>query len=376
MAKLKITYPTFRQPSVVTFGTGSLRSLRDQPDLDGALYFLSGQSVVREYLAKTLAKADIDLTDDKVVMKPTGEPTVEMIEMGAARITAGKPSSIIGVGGGSVLDWCRLCLAHATGQLDLTTGKVEQGARSQTLTLIPTTCATGAEAANVAVYSNEQGEKIPAVSPTFTADQVILDARFLEPLSDEILAGFLCDAASHAIESFLSLLPIPLANETAVSALQLILTWFPAESTPSRRERLMDASYLGGVAAANASVGVAHAFAHTMATYGISHRMGNALSLAAAMRFNAVTPQMEKLCARMGWSNAEAGIDALRPLLTAAHDAEAAAICKDALTEPAQRASIAERMLGDVCLRSNPRRAEAADVEAFLDDVLREIESR
>ena len=84
--------------------------------------------------------------------------------------------------------------------------------------LVPTTCASGAEGAAVAVFSDE-GRKVPVASRSLLADHVVLDARFLESLTPFQLAASLGDVASHALEAFLSIVPNSLAKEGAFSAL-------------------------------------------------------------------------------------------------------------------------------------------------------------
>ena len=75
--------------------------------------------------------------------------------------------------------------------------------------------------------------------------------------------------------------PAALAKEAAFAALRLILEHYANASDASHAQTLMEAGYLGGVAAANCSVGAIHAFAHTMAAYGMPHGYANALGLIA-----------------------------------------------------------------------------------------------
>ena len=373
MAKLKITYPTYRQPPHVTFGTGCLRTLAELEAFERTAFFLSGQATVRSYLEGVLAKQGLGLDSSQVITKPPGEPTATMISAGAELLRGREFAAIVGIGGGSVLDWCRLSWASAAGLLDVESGKLQSlshGTTRPAFWLVPSTCATGAEAADVAVYSSD-GRKVPVVSPHLLADRVLLDARFLESLSLGLLAQSLCDALSHAIEGFVSLVPIAMAKEAAVSALRLILQYYAAEAGPSRFERLMDAAYLGGVAASNCSVGVTHAFAHTMARYGVPHALGNALGLEAGIRLNAETPAMAQLLARMHWKSVTELLAAVRPIIRDALDGVTIDEVLDPLAKPAERASTVEAMLADVCIRTNPRRLAAEDIERFLEDVQR-----
>jgi alcohol dehydrogenase class IV len=375
MAKLKISYPSFQQPRRVTFGTGSIRMLADLGDLDQSVLFLSGQDAVSEVLGRVLAKRGHDLSQCRQIRKPPGEPDREMIRQGAEFFRQSAPKRLIAVGGGSVLDWARLAWAHAQGLLDLDTGRVmvtpESGPRPETW-LIPTTCATGAEAASVAVYSDAQ-EKRPVVTPLFLADHVVLDGQFLKTLDPCQLARSLSDAASHAIESYVSIVPGQLAKRTALSALEMILEYWPSEESPSRYERLMEAAYLGGVAASNCSVGVVHALAHTLGPRGFGHGYANAVGLLAGIEANAQTPAMVDLARRATGGDVSTLCTRLEPLVSAAR--ERAEDARLAHLLRSQRESVLATMGHDVCLRSNPEPLSDAQLEAMLDQIATTLES-
>ena len=55
------------------------------------------------------------------------------------------------------------------------------------------------------------------------------------------------------------------AKEAAVSSLAIVLDQYDAPAGHERLERLLEASYLGGLAASHCSVGVVHAFSHSVA---------------------------------------------------------------------------------------------------------------
>jgi alcohol dehydrogenase class IV len=361
----------------VTFGTGSVKALIESDDLTDTAIFLSGQEEVRNIVVGSLQKYGHDLAEAYVMTKPAGEPTYAMVQSGAAFLGHKPWRRIIGIGGGSVLDWCRLAWAASQDMLSLGDGRVsvqEAADIRPEFWLVPTTCGTGAEAANVAVFS-ASGRKLPIVSAAFVADRVILDGQFLRLVSPPGLACALCDALSHAVEGFVSIVPCTLAKEAAVSALRLILEHYGGEADDSHLQYLMEAGYLGGVAAANCSVGAIHAFAHTMAAYKVPHGYGNALGLIAGIYANQDTPAMQALLQRLGVSTVEAFVDCLTPAvrLALSHPVEVAA--GPLLREQTTREAISERMATDLCMRSNPKMLDAEARYAFLDRVLAMVES-
>ncbi len=374
MAKRRITYPVYRQPSHITFGTGSTRTLGDPEVATGAVFLISGQEGVRDVLRRAFAKSENTFDEWPVLEKPPGEPTGEAIRIAAEWLSRHPATRLVAVGGGSVLDWARLAGAAAGEWLDLDSGQTREPAATwirPELVLVPTTCGSGAEAAGVAVYT-VNGQKRPVVSPSFIADRVVLDAEFLSAFDATSVAPFLCDALSHAIEAFVSIVPNPLAKHAAASALQVILDHRDVHDHCSR-ERLMEAGYLGGVAASNCSVGVVHAFAHALAGDGVPHGVANGLGLSAGIATNQTTSEMDALLGRMKLASTEALQQAITPIVSVALTSNHARHVSGLLAHRADRDRILASMDADVCLRSNPRRLQRDDLEAFLDRVAGDI---
>ena len=367
----RFAYPLHQQPARVTWGTGSTRTLAGTPWNERTLVFTTGQEAIVERLRTVLAKQGIDLEAARVIPKPPGEPTIDMIEAGARAFLDGPVTRIVGFGGGSVLDWCRLALARALGALDLLTGRIVNaealGSRPE-LWLVPTTCATGAEAAGIAVYLDELGKKVPVISPTFVADHVVLDGQYLAGISPADLSGFLGDSLTHAVEGFVSIVPGTFAKEAALSAARLIVAHAGSAASPSRNERLMEAGFLGGVAAANCSVGVVHAFSHSVARLGVPHGYGNAIALDAGIAANADVPAMSELANRLGFGSVDRMRTALASVLADVWHPSFERLA-EALATPEQRVAIIESMTHDVCLRSNPKRLDSPELDHFLEAV-------
>jgi alcohol dehydrogenase len=376
MAKRKIAYPVYRQPSHVTFGTGSARTLADPEVATGAVFLISSAPGVRAALQRAFAKYDREFDERAVLEKPAGEPTRDSIRVGAEWLAERAPARVVAVGGGSVLDWARLAGAAAGGWLDLDAAETRQPAATWTrpeLVLVPTTCGSGAEAAGVAVYTLN-GQKRPVVAPGFVADRVVLDAEFLGAFDATTIAPFLCDALSHAIEAFVSIVPNPLAKHAAAAALPLILEHHALGGHCSR-ERLMEAGYLGGVAASNCSVGVVHAFAHALAGDGVPHGVANGLGLRAGLAANEPTSEMDSLLSRTQFPSVAALQDAIAPVVSIVLSSGPAHRVRTLLGNRTDRDRILSSMEADVCLRTNPRRLQRDDLDAFLDRVAGDIQT-
>ena len=244
-----LAYPVFRQPSAVTFGTGSVRTLATPEVINRSVFLVSANAAVHEKLRTAFQRHGVDWDALPMLRKPAGEPTRETVSHGSEWLIQQRADRIVAIGGGSVLDWARLAAALANGWLELDSGRIAGQLSSRPeWVLVPTTCGTGAEAAAVAVYMVGR-RKIGVFCPAFVADRVVLDGQFLSLLDDGSLCAFLSDALSHAVESFVSIVPNALAKEAALSTLSLILTHHGAPASTSRAQHLMEAGYLGGVAA-------------------------------------------------------------------------------------------------------------------------------
>jgi alcohol dehydrogenase len=375
VAKLKMSYPSLRQPARVTFGKGSIKELATADALQDTVFFISARNEVLAAVDATFQKQGLALNLLRTLPKPPGEPSLEMIDLGARFLGNRAPRRIIRIGGGSVMDWCRLSWAQQQGVLSTASGNMAPPIRDEARTrfwLVPTTCATGAEAAAVAVYSSG-GRKVAVISDAFIAEHAVLDSQFLEQMPHEHIATSLADTLSHAIESYCSIVQNTLAKEAAVSALWLVLEHGSSPSNPCRRDRLMEAGYLAGLAASHCSVGVVHAFAHTISRYGFSHAHANAIGLRAGIALNADAAPLQSLAKRVGLSGCEGLVEALTPIMTSAVTGRDHHGLVQVLSDEQHRHDIVAAMRADVCLRTNPVPLDEHQLNGFLDRVVEAI---
>lgn len=133
-----------------------------------------------------------------------GEPSDEMAEA-IYRDLPQNYKRIIAVGGGTILDLSKVfSLKRCHPILDLFDGKIEP-IKDKELVLVPTTCGTGSEVTNVAVFAliSRHTKKGIAYDAMY-GDKAVLITDLLKTLPSKVFATSSIDALVHAVESALS----------------------------------------------------------------------------------------------------------------------------------------------------------------------------
>ncbi|MEM8984374.1 MAG: iron-containing alcohol dehydrogenase [Pseudomonadota bacterium] len=369
MGKLQIRHPVFRQAPRVTFGRGSLRSALAEVATDSR-FVLSSASAVRSLVDDAAERVGVALSATNCFVKPAGEPSADMVRATAAFLADAPGAPVVAVGGGSVLDLARLGWASAFAKLDLETARLAVDTDVEPrFVLVPTTCGTGAEAADVAVYLSDNERKLAAVDQRLLAKDVVLDGRFLDGIDSADMAGFICDALSHAIESGYSVVPSAMAKGIAAQALRTLVANFADAGGDSRKDRLLEGSFWAGLAAANCSVGIVHAFAHSIGAHGVPHGIANAVALLPGIRFNAETSQLNDWLQATSYASVDELLDAIQPIVAAAMPRANKYAAFSLLADAAFRHDLVQAMRSDVAIRANPRRADDTELAKFVDTV-------
>ena len=272
-----------------------------------------------EKLAAALQSARIDYAEFAEI---TQEPTSDIIEKGRQAALDFKADCIIGLGGGSVMDSCKMIAAGAR----LTALPVRKlllkflFVPEKTLPIIniPSTAGTGAEMTVGAVITNSRrNRKSSTVIIGLDVTDVVLDSELTVKMPRAITAACGIDALSHGIEGVVA--QVNCSEEDrwkSLECVRLVLENLPRVlETPddvAARDHLCIAANYGGNAINCQLAGYVHAFAHSIgARYHIPH--GNAIArcllpvleaemphcltkLALAARHCALTPKLAGNC--------------------------------------------------------------------------------
>jgi len=218
-------------------------------------------------VAASLQQAGMELSTFAV----HSEPTLDLVRSGVQQARHGC-DLVIGFGGGSAIDAGKAIAALATNSgepLDYLE-VIGQGRTLQRAPLpfiaAPTTAGTGAEVTRNAVLgSPEHGVKASLRSPLLLPRAALIDPDLTHDLPPDITASTGLDALTQLIEPYVSNRANSLTDLFCVEGMKCVSTslvqaWRDGGDRQAR-ESMSFASLLGGLALANAGLGVVHGFA-------------------------------------------------------------------------------------------------------------------
>ena len=239
---------------------------------------------------------DLNLDCDVIFQEKygKGEPSDAMVDAIVSDIHT-TPKRVIGIGGGTVLDISKVCALKQTSPLeDLVDGKIPEQ-KGADLILVPTTCGTGSEVTNVAVFSlTKRNTKKGLANDACYATDAVLIPELLKSLPDYVFATSSIDALTHSIESALSPIATELTKMFSYKACGLILQSYMRvvkEGSSAKSQVVSDlvsASLYAGIAFGNAGCGCVHAMAYPLGgTFHVAHGETNAALLTSVLRYYA-----------------------------------------------------------------------------------------
>jgi alcohol dehydrogenase class IV len=260
----------FATASKVIFGAGKLNGLAEQVRgrVKRLLLVRGHASDASSRLGGMLAAEGIQFTDFQV----RGEPTLKLIRDSVRIAGEYDCDTVIGLGGGSVLDTGKAIAALATNSGDVL-DYLEVVGEGQPLVnaplryiAIPTTAGTGSEVTrNAVIEAPEERVKVSLRSPLMLPWIALVDPELTYSLPPETTASTGLDALTQLIEPFVSMKANPMTDAICREGMRyaaLSLTRaYENGADKSAREGMSLASLLGGMALANAGLGAVHGFA-------------------------------------------------------------------------------------------------------------------
>lgn len=220
--------------------------------------------VIREYLEEEGIKS--------AHFKVTDEPSLDTTKVGLDLARNEKCDMVIACGGGSVIDSGKIIAAMLKNEGELLSylevigeGKSLSNPSAPCIA-VPTTAGTGAEVTkNAVISSDEHKVKVSMRSPYMYPDLVLLDPMLTVSMPKGVTASTGLDALTQVIEPFISHLANPMTDAFCREGMRLaarsLKKAYDDGNDVEAREEMLLASLFGGIALANAKLGVVHGFA-------------------------------------------------------------------------------------------------------------------
>lgn len=279
-----MSFRNFKMVSYVVYGRGSFNQLDEilapQRKGDAPMVFLLDHFFEGKPLA---GRIPLRGKDKLIFADVTYEPKTTQVDALAAQLKEefGTISGVIGIGGGSVMDLAKavsLMMTNPGSSADYqgwdlvkVPGVYKAG--------IPTLSGTGAEVSRTTVLTGPT-RKLGMNSDFTPFDQIVLDPELTKdaPANQRFYTGM--DCYIHCIESLQGTYINEFSKSYGEKALQLCQEIYVHRNSWDEEcdDKLMMASYAGGMSIAYSQVGVAHAVSYGLSyLLGTKHGIGNCI---------------------------------------------------------------------------------------------------
>jgi alcohol dehydrogenase class IV len=240
-----------------------------------------------------LESGEVELVGVFNEVPPNSE--VKIVEKCFAKAEELGADCVISVGGGSSIDTAKattILMVEAGELLDHQSAVYEPSKPMPPHIAIPTTAGTGSESTFAAVIADhEQKLKLIFQGPDLAPTVAMLDPVMTRSLPPHLTASTGMDAMTHCVEALHSEMHEPLCDGLALHGIKLVNQYIKRAADDGEdieaRTYMLIAANMGGIAFANAFVGVVHAMAHSLGgRFGVPHGVANAILLPWGMEFN------------------------------------------------------------------------------------------
>jgi 3-deoxy-alpha-D-manno-octulosonate 8-oxidase len=277
-------FRNFKMVSYVVFGGGSFNQLDDilskQRKDDGSVMVFCVDDVHKDKPLKN--RLPLKSRDLLVWVNVDSEPKTSYVDRLTKQIkeeAKSLPAGVIGIGGGSTMDISKavsLMLTNPGSSADYQGWDLIRNPAVYHAG-IPTLSGTGAEASRTAILTGPQ-KKLGLNSDYTVFDQIVLDPELIQGVPKEQWFYTGMDCYIHCIESLTGTYLNAFSKAYGEKSLDLCREVF-LEGGPGSEDKLMMASYCGGMSIAYSQVGVAHALSYGLSfVLGLHHGIGNSIA--------------------------------------------------------------------------------------------------
>ena len=286
---------TLLQPQKIVFGTGCIQTLvEDYKKMGLQRIFVLTAPPIRPLIEDTLTELKGAGVSIEVFQDIVAEPTVNDFKKILKVARQFKADSVVGVGGGSVLDVTKLIAAFINSDQQVEdcfgTGFIKQ--KGLWFACLPTTAGTGSEVSPNAILLDERDHlKKGIVSPFLIADVAYVDPKLTWTVPAKVTADTGMDALTHCIEAYTNKFAHPSVDIYALQGIRLIAANLEKAvkngQDQEAREALAFGSLYGGLCLGPVNTAAVHALSYPLGgEFHIPHGLSNAILLPSVMKFN------------------------------------------------------------------------------------------
>ena len=286
---------TLLQPQKIVFGTGCIQTFVEDYKKLGCqrLFVLTAPPIMPliEAPLEELRKAGVSI---EINQSLTAEPTVNDFKAILQEARSFGADSVVGIGGGSVLDCTKLVAAfiNSDQQAEDCFGTGFVKAKGLWFACLPTTAGTGSEVSPNAILLDERDHlKKGIVSPFLIADAAYVDPKLTWTVPAKVTADTGMDALTHCIEAYTNKFAHPSVDIYALQGIRLISANLERAVRNGQdveaREALAFGSLYGGLCLGPVNTAAVHALSYPLGgEFHIPHGLSNAILLPSVLKFN------------------------------------------------------------------------------------------
>ncbi|UCG14220.1 MAG: iron-containing alcohol dehydrogenase [Deltaproteobacteria bacterium] len=280
-------FRNFKVVSHVVFGRGCFSQLNDilvphRQETGSFMVFLVDDVFTERSLRDRLPVKDQDLllwvnVDDEPKTVYVDELT-QRVKTYMKEFSDQLPDGIVGLGGGSTLDIAKAVAVMLTNQGSSADYQGWDLIRNPAVyhVAVPTLSGTGAEVSRTTVLIGPE-RKLGINSDHTVFDQLVLDPELIAdpPTDQRFYTGM--DCYIHCVESLTGTYLNSFSKSFGEKAIDLCREVF-LDGGPDSDDKLMMASYFGGMSIAYSQVGICHALSYGLSfVLGVHHGIGNCI---------------------------------------------------------------------------------------------------
>lgn len=288
------TYLKINFPRQLVFGNGVLDQLvQDLKTLRCKEVVILSIVPLRDAIKPLINSLENDCVKYHIEEGIVQEPSFEDLERVIFSIPLKSVDTVIGIGGGSVLDVAKLiaALLDSEQKLEEIVGKGLLHKREKRLICVPATAGTGSEVSPNSILVDPEGQKKGIISPFLVPDMVYADPLLTLSIPKAITAATGIDALTHCLEAYVNKNSQEFIDMYAFKGMQLIaenlVQAVKSGNDIEARSKVAMGSLLGGFCLGPVNTAGVHALSYPLGSmFHLPHGLSNAILLPHVMEFS------------------------------------------------------------------------------------------